>query len=54
VDAWTLFHTLSEPLDGLQGRSPLKAVRPGNLAGVVKAVLNALSIHVPSAAVERT
>jgi hypothetical protein len=53
VDAWTLFHTLSEPLDGLQGRSPLKTVRPGNLAGVVKAVLNALSIHVPSTAVER-
>lgn len=45
VDAWTLFHTLSEPMDGLQGRSPLKAVRRGNLASVVKAVLNALGIH---------
>ena len=43
VDAWTLFHSLCEPLAGLRGRSPLNTVRPGNLAGVVKAVLNALS-----------
>lgn len=45
VDEWTLFHALSEPLDRLQGQSPVKAVRRGNLANVVKSVLGALGIR---------
>lgn len=45
VDAWTVFNALSEPLDGLGGRSPVEAVSPGSLDEVVKAVGNALGIH---------
>ena len=54
VDAWTLFHKLSEPIEGLQGQSPLRAVRRGNIDGVVRAVLNALGIHGRSTVVEHT
>ena len=42
VDAWALFQALSNPCDALRGQSPVNAVRPGNLADVLKAVLNAL------------
>ena len=54
VDTWTLFHALSEPMDGLQRRSPLQAVRQNNLANVIRAVLNTLSIHKSGPAFERT
>lgn len=53
VDAWTLFHALSEPMDRLQGKSPLTAVRPGNFASVVKTVLNSLGIRGPHRDLER-
>ncbi len=45
IDAWTVFHALSEPLDSLGDRSPVEAVSPGNLDAVVKAVYNALGVH---------
>lgn len=53
VDAWSLFHALSEPMDGLQGQPPLQAVRPGNIASVATAVLNALGIRGRGAHFER-
>lgn len=45
VDTWTLYRTLSDPLDGLRGRSPVEAVSPANLPQVVKAVLGVFGIH---------
>lgn len=45
VDAWTLFHALSDPLELLGGRSPVEAVTPGNLDAVTLAVLAALGLH---------
>jgi hypothetical protein len=45
VDAWTVYHALSEPLDGLRGRSPVEAVSAANLPQVVKAVRGVLGLH---------
>lgn len=45
IDAWTVYHALSEPLEGLRGRSPVEAVSAANLPGVVTAVRNALGVH---------
>lgn len=45
VDVWTLFYTLSEPLDCLGGRSPVEAVTRGNFDEVLKAIYNSLGIH---------
>lgn len=45
VDAWTLYRALAEPLGGLDGRSPVEAVNPGNLDRVARAVQDALGIH---------
>ena len=45
VDAWTVYHALSEPVEGLRGRSPVDAVTPGNLIEVVAAVCNVLGVH---------
>jgi hypothetical protein len=52
VDAWTLFHTLSEPMEGLGGQPPIKAVGPRNLPEIVKAVFNALGIRPRKATLE--
>ena len=45
VDGWTIHEALSQPLEGLAGRSPLEAVTPGSLQGTVMAVLNTLGIQ---------
>lgn len=45
VDNWTLYRALSEPLEGLGGRSPVDAVTAESVDEVAKAVFNVLSIH---------
>ncbi len=45
VDAWTLYRALSEPLEGLEGRSPVEAVTEDSIDAVAWAVLNVLGVH---------
>ena len=45
VDAWTLYRALSEPLEGLAGRSPGEAVAADSVDDVAKAVFNVLGVH---------
>jgi hypothetical protein len=45
VDAWTLYRALSEPLEGLAGRSPVEAVTADSVDAVAKAVFNVLGLH---------
>lgn len=45
VDSWTLFRALSEPLEGLGGRSPVEAVTSESLEQVTRAVFNVLGVH---------
>ncbi len=45
VDSWTLYHALSEPLEGLAGRSPVEAVTADSIDEVARAVFNVLGIH---------
>lgn len=45
VDAWTLYRALSEPLEGLAGRSPVEAVTADSVEDVAKAVFNVLGVH---------
>lgn len=45
IDRWTLYRTLSEPLEGLGGRSPVAAVTSASIDDAAKAVLNALGVH---------
>lgn len=45
LDSWTLFHALSEPVDALNGRSPIEAVTPGNVDATVATVCSALGVH---------
>jgi len=45
VDNWTLYRALSEPLESLDGRSPVEAVTADLVSEVTTAVLNVLSIH---------
>ncbi|MBB2930605.1 integrase [Paraburkholderia silvatlantica] len=45
IDNWTLYRALSEPLEGLGGRTPLEAVTDRPIDDVVKAVLNVLGVH---------
>lgn len=45
IDNWTLYRTLSEPLEGLDGRSPIDAVAVQSVDAVVKAVFNVLGVH---------
>ena len=40
VDTWTLYRALSEPLEGLAGRSPVEAVTADSIDAVAKAVSN--------------
>ena len=46
IDNWTIYRALSEPLEGLGGRSPVDAVTPGSIDGVAGAVFNVLGVHV--------
>lgn len=45
VDEWTLFHALSEPLDALHGKSPIKAANKVTMNKIVSLVLNSLGVH---------
>lgn len=45
VDNWTLYRALSEPLEGLGGRSPIDVVTAASVDEVTKAVFNVLGIH---------
>ncbi len=45
VDAWTLYRALSEPLEGLAGRSPVEAVAADSVDDMAKAVFNVLGVH---------
>ena len=44
VDAWRLYHALSQPLDALGGRPPVEAVDPGGVERVTRVVLDALAV----------
>lgn len=46
IDHWTIYRALSEPLEGLGGRSPLDAVTHGTIDHVAEAVFNVLGVHV--------
>lgn len=45
VDAWTLYRALSEPIEGLAGRSPIEAVTADSVDVVARAVFNVLGLH---------
>lgn len=45
VDTWTLYRALSEPLEGLNGLSPIEAVTEDSIDAIAKAVFNVLSVH---------
>lgn len=45
IDAWTLYRALSEPLEGLAGRSPVEAVTADSVDAVARAVFNVLGVH---------
>ncbi len=46
IDHWTIYRALSEPLEGLGGRSPVDAVTPGSIDDVAEAVFNVLGVQV--------
>lgn len=46
IDNWTIYRALSEPLEGLGGRSPVDAVAPGLIDDVAEAVFNVLGVQV--------
>ena len=50
LDPWTLFHALSDPLEVLEGRSPVEAVTVANLDEVVTAVCSVLGFQRRAAA----
>ena len=45
IDHWTIYRALSEPLEGLGGRSPVDAVTPGSIDDVAEAVFNVLGVQ---------
>ncbi|MBP0714288.1 integrase [Burkholderia sola] len=45
IDNWTIYRTLSEPIEGLGGRSPVEAVTAGSIDDVARAVFNVLGVH---------
>lgn len=46
IDHWTIFRALSEPLEGLGGRSPVDAVTQGTIDNVAEVVFNVLGVRV--------
>lgn len=50
VDAWTLYHALSAPMAALDGRAPVKGLRPGQVETVARLVLGALGLQVAESA----
>jgi hypothetical protein len=45
IDNWTLYRALSEPLEGLGGRSPVDAVTADSVDQIAAAVFNVLGVH---------
>jgi integrase len=45
VDSWTLYRALSEPQEGLDGRSPVEAITTDNLLNATSAVLSVLGLN---------
>lgn len=45
IDNWTVYRALSEPLEGLGGRSPVDAVKRDSMNDVASAVFNVLGVH---------
>jgi len=45
IDHWTIYRALSEPLEGLGGRSPLDEVTHGTIDDVAEAVFNVLGVQ---------
>lgn len=45
IDNWTIYRALSEPLEGLGGRSPVDAVTHGSIDEIAAAVFNVLGVH---------
>jgi hypothetical protein len=45
VDPWTLYRALSEPLEMLDGLSPVDAVTDDSIDATAKAVFNVLGVH---------
>ncbi|MCE4369694.1 integrase [Xanthomonas hortorum] len=45
IDAWTLYRALSDPLESLDGRSPVAAVTADTVDAVARAVFNVLGVH---------
>lgn len=45
VDAWTLYRSLSEPLEGLEGRAAVEAVTEESVDATARAVFNVLGVH---------
>ena len=45
VDDWTIYRALSEPLEGLGGRSPVDAVTLDSVDDVAETVFNVLGVH---------
>lgn len=46
IDHWTIYRALSEPLEGLGGRSPVDAVTHDTIDHLAKAVFNVLGVQV--------
>lgn len=46
IDNWTVYRALSEPLEGLRGRSPVDAVTPATINVVAEAVFNVLGVQI--------
>ncbi|MEW5071751.1 integrase, partial [Pseudomonas aeruginosa] len=46
IDHWTIYRALSEPLEGLGGRSPVDTVTHGTIDDVAEAVFNVLGVQV--------
>lgn len=46
IDHWTIYRALSEPLEGLGGRSPVDAVTHGTIDDVAEVVFNVLGVQV--------
>ena len=44
-DTWTLYRALSDPLEGLNGLSPVDAVTEDSIDAVAKVVFNVLGVH---------
>ncbi len=46
IDPWTIYRAMSEPLEGLGGRSPVDAVTHDSIDEVAEAVFNVLGVQV--------